>query len=275
MSNKISVVTTFHELGYEKYGSRMIKTFLENWPTSVDLWVYCEGLILKETAPNLVKKDLNQAVPELVAFKQKYAQDPRATGRLAMGPVDRKGKQRGLGFRWDAVRFSHKVYAMCNATREIGQGTVLWMDADMVCHSAITENFIHTQMPDHGGVAFLGRAKKYTETGLWAINMNHARSLLFIEQLQWYYDNAEQGVLAMEEFHDCWVFDRTRELMRQKYPDWIQIDWNQGNIQGEGHPLINSAWGAYLDHLKGDRKSMGRSRAQDLLVQRQEGYWQT
>ena len=45
------------------------------------------------------------------------------------------------------------------------------------------------------------------------------------------------------------------------------------NSLGEGHPLINSEWGAYLDHLKGGRKAQGRSKDRDLLVPRTEAYW--
>jgi hypothetical protein len=44
-------------------------------------------------------------------------------------------------------------------------------------------------------------------------------------------------------------------------------------VKGEGHPLINSEWGAYLDHLKGDRKTTGRSKLSDLKVKRTEAYW--
>ena len=34
---KYAVVTTFHANGYRKYASRMIDTFLQNWPAEVDL----------------------------------------------------------------------------------------------------------------------------------------------------------------------------------------------------------------------------------------------
>jgi hypothetical protein len=37
--------------------------------------------------------------------------------------------------------------------------------------------------------------------------------------------------------------------------------------------LINTAWGAYLDHLKGKRKDQGKSSNKDLLVSRKEKYW--
>jgi len=52
-----------------------------------------------------------------------------------------------------------------------------------------------------------------------------------------------------------------------------EYNWSAGIISGEGHPLINSQWGAYLDHLKGDRKTMGRSKISDLKVKRTEAYW--
>jgi hypothetical protein len=52
-----------------------------------------------------------------------------------------------------------------------------------------------------------------------------------------------------------------------------ELNWSQDIIRGEGHPLINSEWGAYLDHLKGDRKELGRSKDDDLKVKRTEAYW--
>jgi hypothetical protein len=73
----------------------------------------------------------------------------------------------------------------------------------------------------------------------------------------------------LSEWHDSFVFD----VVRTQVP-LIELDWAQGLIKGEGHPLINSEWGAYLDHLKGKRKNTGRSLAKDLLVQRTEAYWQ-
>jgi len=53
------------------------------------------------------------------------------------------------------------------------------------------------------------------------------------------------------------------------------LNWSAGLIRGEGHPLINTAWGAYLDHLKGNRKNTGRSNHKDLIRPRNERYWRT
>jgi hypothetical protein len=48
---KKAVVTTFHKAGYEKYGRKMIETFLENWPKDITLYVYPEDVKITESAP--------------------------------------------------------------------------------------------------------------------------------------------------------------------------------------------------------------------------------
>jgi hypothetical protein len=42
---------------------------------------------------------------------------------------------------------------------------------------------------------------------------------------------------------------------------------------GGGHPLINTELGKYMDHMKGDRKSEGKSKKSDIMVNRTESYW--
>jgi hypothetical protein len=84
------------------------------------------------------------------------------------------------------------------------------------------------------------------------------------------YDDAENGIFTLAEWHDSFVFDAVREKFKGKI---LENNWSYGIIKGEGHPLINSEWGAYLDHLKGDRKDLGRSKNNDLKVKRAESYW--
>ena len=42
---------------------------------------------------------------------------------------------------------------------------------------------------------------------------------------------------------------------------------------GGGHPLINTVLGKWIDHMKGDRKVTGKSKASDIMVNRTERYW--
>jgi hypothetical protein len=270
MTPKFSVVTTFHAKGYHDYGSRMINTFLVNWPRDIDLYVYDEDGVVNQRHDRLHVIDFHDQVPALVDFKQRWNNDPRARGLVATGPMDRKGKAPGLGFRWDAIRFSHKVYAVCDHARRAAD-IMFWMDADMVCHSPISLEFVAAQIPLDVGLAFLGREKKFSECGLYAVNMRQPATRSFIEQFQGAYDDG--SIFNMAEWNDCWVFDRIRERVQQQDHTWRQLDWCAGMIKGEGHPLINTAWGAYLDHLKGRRKDLGRSQTKDLLIPRSESYW--
>lgn len=271
MSRKFSVVTTFHQAGYHKYARRLIQTFLQNWPKEVTLMAYPEDHAILEAADNLIVRDLHSSSPELVAFKQQWALDPRARGEVATGPADRKGKQPGVGFRWDAIRFSHKIYAVCHAAKHTDADVLFWMDADMVCHTPITLDFIESQMPLQTGLAFLGREKKFTECGLYAMNLQDPVTRIWLREFQLAYDSGR--LMTMAEWNDCWVFDETRKEVQTLNPTWQQLNWSAGLIRGEGHPLINTAWGSYLDHLKGRRKDTGRSSAKDLIVKRNERYW--
>jgi hypothetical protein len=270
---KKAVVTTFNQSGYDKYGSRMIQSFIQNWPTDITLYVYAEDCTVKESAANVVVKDLHATIPSLVAFKERWKNDPKAVGKLAIGPVDRKGKQPGIGFRWDAIRFSHKVYSVCHTGLTCDADVLFWMDADTVCHSPITHEFIDKMFSSNIGLGFLGRPNKFTECGLYAMNLKNEVTKNFLIEFQKAYDSGR--LFSMQEWNDCWVFDIVRKEIKQNNPNWLWYDWSNGLISGEGHPLINSAWGAYLDHLKGERKTLGRSKPKDLKVQRTEKYWKS
>jgi len=126
-------------------------------------------------------------------------------------------------------------------------------------------------MPPTVGLAYLGRENKFTECGLYAINLRDPITLHWLKQFQLAYDTGR--LMTMKEWNDCWVFDQTRNEVLQQYPQWQLLNWSQGLIRGEGHPLINTAWGSCLDHLKGRRKDQGRSSQRDLLRPRQEQHW--
>jgi hypothetical protein len=263
---KYTVCTTFNAAGYTKYGQRMIQTFLQTWP--VNLVVYAEGCDVIETAPNLLVRDI-AVVNELTAFKQQWQGVPKANGDVSSDPVRSKRKDAGKGFKWDAVRFAHKVYSIFHCAKHSPTDWLIWIDADTVCHSPITHVDLAKLCPDTVDLCFLGRRGKYTECGLYAMNLRSLRTQNFLTQFQRYYDEAEQGIFTLAEWHDSFVFDAVR-----KHLPLVEVDWSGHLITGEGHPLINSDWGAYLDHLKGDRKDLGRSKRADLKVPRTEAYWQ-
>jgi hypothetical protein len=100
------------------------------------------------------------------------------------------------------------------------------------------------------------------------MNTKHDGIGRFLWDFQRMYDDADTGIFRLAEWHDSFVFDAVRNNHKLN-----QLDWSSHLITGEGHPLVNSEWGAYLDHLKGSRKNNGRSLAGDLKVKRTETYW--
>lgn len=276
---KIAVVTTFHDKGLKVYGQRMIDTFCENWPKEVILHLYpekCNPRVPDHSRITLTDLD---SVPELTAFKEKWKNVPKANGDISQDPVRNKRKDYKKEFKWHAIRFAHKVYAIFDCAKKTDADVLLWMDADTVCHSPITYDKLISLCNQSMDLCYLGRKGKYSECGLYALNLRSQATKDFLKEFQRFYDEAENGIFTLDEWHDSFVFD----AVRKRIPNFKQLDWaaslsdlrpSQFNSPGEGHPLINSEWGAYLDHLKGERKHEGRSRLQDLKVKRTESYWQ-
>lgn len=267
---KISVVTTFHEKGLKQYGQRMIDTFNQNWPAEIQLYLYPEKCNPKiSNHSRIILTDLD-SVSELVNFKQQWQHVPKANGDVTDDPVRSKRKDAGKGFKWDAIRFAHKVYAIFDCARVTDSDVLFWMDADTVCHSPITLEQIEKFCPLTQDLGFLGREGKYSECGLYSMNLRSPVMQSFLREFQRMYDDAEHGIFTLAEWHDSFVFDAVRSKFKGQVKE---NNWSSGIIKGEGHPLINSDWGAYLDHLKGDRKSSGRSLPKDLKIKRNEAYW--
>lgn len=275
---KIAVVTTFHDEGLKKYAQRMINTFCDNWPAEVVLHLYPENCNPAIRDHNHVTLKRLEEVEELMAFKNTWHGVPKANGDVSADPVRSLRKDAGKGFKWHAVRFAHKVYAIFDCAKNIDADILIWMDADTICHSPITIQDLYRMIPAESELCYLGRKGKYSECGLYSMNLRSANVQAFLKEFQRFYDQAEQGIFQLAEWHDSFVFD----AVRVKFPQMKQLDWaahlhdirpKLGSSQGEGHPLINSEWGAWLDHLKGGRKKLGRSKLEDLKVKRTEAYW--
>ena len=291
---KIKVITSYKPGTWDLYSGRGIKSIAEQWPNEIDLVVYLEEPKPNYDHPRITWIDLNTAEPELLKFKNKHKSDPVACGELQEipGGVRRPAalqQQGGLdknkgSFLWDAVRFSNKVFCVINAVRNSSNyDYVLWVDADTFTFRPLPLNFLETLLPRDTMLTFLGRERyalkdggKYPECGFVGYNLQHTNTQEFVAEWEKLYITDE--VFQLLEWHDSFVFD----AVRKKFPQMRQLDWaahlhdlrpSPGNSTGEGHPLINSDWGAWLDHLKGGRKKLGRSKREDLKVPRTEAYW--
>lgn len=276
---KYAVVTTFHEAGLLQYGQRMIDTFCQNWPTEVTLHIYPENCVptIADSSRVTIKK--LEDVDDLMSFKNRWKGVPKANGDVSGDPVRSKRRDSGKGFKWDAVRFAHKVYAIFDCAKHTDADILLWMDADTICHSPVDMAKIMQLVPEQFDICYLGRQGKFSECGLYSMNLRHKNTRKFLDEFQRVYDDADNGIFQMDEWHDSFVFDVVRSRIHKLH----QLNWSanlvdlrprRGHSPGEGHPLINSEWGAYLDHLKGERKNLGTSKREDLKIKRTEQYWQ-
>jgi len=274
-----SVVTTFNSDGYNQYGKKFLQTFLTNWPSEINLNLYLENCNINENSSNLKVYDLHSESKELVKFKNLWKTVPKANGDISKDPIRSRRKDANKKFKWDAVRFSHKVYSIFACAKKNTSDVLIWMDADMICHSPICREQIEQLIPFDKDICYLGRDGKYPECGLYSLNLNSKVVLDFLTEFQRVYDDAENGIFKLDEWHDSYVFEYVRKKFKLDLLSWAEnlpdLRPTQYNSKGEGHPLINSRWGAFLDHLKGDRKEIGKSRPLDLKIKRTESYWST
>lgn len=274
---RFAAVSTCHAAGYASYGRTMIETFLAHWPSDVPLVFYHEGFDLAPMPGRVVPRDLIQASPELMAFKARHADDPRAHGRvlpwrrLRLGPVSvplpiRTTRNR---YRWDAVRFAHKSCAIFHAARRSDADVLIWLDADTRFFGDVTHEELEQLAPADSSVACL-RRPGHTECGFVAYNLRHPETRRLLAEFEAMY--TRDLLFKEREYHDSYLFDVVRE--RAEVRGARTHDIAQGAGKHASHVLVNSRLGVFMDHMKGGRKSEGASRAGDLVVERDEPYWQ-
>jgi hypothetical protein len=270
MSRKFAVVTTFNKAGMDLYGQKMIDSFEKNWPAEVDLYVYAEGCTPNKTRNNTYVRELMQNAG-IVKFKAKWKDVPKANGlENPKGRVDSH-----KGFKWDAIRFCHKVFAIFDCAKSLdgsGVDELIWMDADTLCHSVMPNDFLDKFIPHNSHICYFSREPKWPECGFYSMKLKEDITKKFLSRFQWVYDHAEEGIFTMKEWHDSFVFYEIVKEFRQ-VQGFVEHSLSNVTIQGEGHPIINSKLGAYIDHMKGNRKVDGKSYTKDLKVERKEDYW--
>jgi hypothetical protein len=261
---KHAVVTTFHKKGYEVYGKRCIETFLQHWPDDIKMFVYAEGVDVDVKDNRVIVIDQAQNVPRLHEFRALYKDNPFANG------TDPRGKGGSSNFRWDAIRFSNKVFAVTDAI-ERTKGSfnqLIWLDADTVTHTPLPRKIVDNLAPREDQLAAYLNRKSYPECGWVGYNLNHPKIDDFANRFEQAYLSGR--FLKMKESHDSFVFWETVKDMEKKGEAGFKY---LGSDSASGHIFINSVLGGYLDHLKGDRKSDGKSRSTDLYTKRKEAWW--
>jgi hypothetical protein len=277
----ITVVTTFHPAGLEKYGQRFLDSFAKRVDKRIKLLVYAESCMpVNPDSNQITVLDATEALPKLNAFKQKWKDVPKANGDVSNEPQRHTRKDWNKEFKWDAVRFANKTYAVFDAC-ERSKDWCVWMDADTYVHSDWSyEDFVKL-LPKNNWLTYVGRGKgsqTWPECGFYGMNLNDNICKAFLKEFELYYEQAEQGIFILDEWHDSYIFGHILNKMKGvgSVLDYsAEMYLREAKSGGGGHPLINTVLGKWIDHMKGDRKNQGKSLTKDLMVNRQEEYWRT
>lgn len=278
IKTNITMVTTFHKEGLDLYGQRFLHSFEKHVDKKIDLLVYAEDCQPEVDDPVQIHiLDAKQELPKLNRFKEKWKDVPKANGVCPF--PERRPRDYHKEFKWHAIRFANKVYAVFNAC-ERSTGWCIWIDADTYVHSNWSFEQLQELLPNDKWITYVGRGKgsqTWPECGFYGLNLNNLTCKEFLKEFERYYEDADNGIFTLDEWHDSYVFGHILDEFKKSNPN--VLDYSEGiynktaKTGGGGHPLINSKLGQFIDHMKGARKQTGKSLAKDLLVPRQESYW--
>src|SRR5574341_1974770 len=251
----IALATTFTQRGYELHGKNFLDGFRRHWPKSATLYLYPEGFSLP-SEDNIVVRELHAACPELVSFKARHQGNPGAHGRYGNRYV----------FQMDAIKWAHRIFALKAAMDAFAGDVLINIDADIVTFRDVPEAFLADFVAD-AHIAYMPRKQMYSECSFVAYRVFDRLVRRFIAAHQRFYETDD--IFTLPGWTDCHAFDR---LVQMTQRDLRFKDINAG-LPSSMHPFVNGPLGAFMDHLKGPRKHEGRSRHEDLVVDRGEAYW--
>lgn len=274
----IKVLTTFHKPGLDLYGQRFLDSFARNVDKQIKLLVYAENCSPVNPDSSQIEIIDAKELIKLNQFKARWGNVPKANGKCPS--PEKRPRDHHKEFKWDAVRFANKVYAVFDAVNRTEDGWTVWMDGDTYVHSAISYDQFQNLLPNDKWITFVGRGKgsqTWPECGFYGLNIKNETCKKFLKEFERMYEDADNGIFKLIEWHDSYVFgDVLNKLtpIDKNYLDYAESIFNQtAKTGGGGHPLINSVLGKWFDHMKGARKNQGKSQKKDLISNRSETYW--
>jgi len=262
-----SVVTSCSARGWKLYGERFTSTFDAYWPPEVTLYVVSEDVLPISSRGRVIVQSLS-ASAQATSFLERHVADLWVHGNSATprpaGVAPAWRDRAGYSFRYDAYKFCRKVFAIDLVAGIERSGKLLWVDADALTFAPVPLSLLTSVLPDTAALSYLARERYHPECGFVGYNLSHPECLPFIQAFARLYSSDD--VFALGEWHDSWVF---QWLVKHRRPAAHHIPH-----RSQGHPFINSELGLYMDHLKGKRKSAGRSAPAEQLKHKGLPYWE-
>ena len=131
----ITTLTTFHKPGLDLYGQRFIDSFAKNVDKKIKLLVYAENCTPINPDTNQITIIDSKELNKLNQFKARWGNVPKANGKCPF--PEKRPRDHHKEFKWDAVRFANKVYAVFDAVARTNDTWTVWIDADTYVHTPI------------------------------------------------------------------------------------------------------------------------------------------
>ena len=173
-----------------------------------------------------------------------------------------------MNFRYDAIKFSHKVFSINLVRNQIKESDfLLWTDADLRCFKKFSQDDLNSFLPNKDQImSYLGRTlfppqNPYSECGFLGFNLKHNMFDSFITRMIEVYSTGE--IFSHQEWHDSWIWDEVRKEFENMGYKFKNIS---GKYENTEHPFVNCGLQEYFDHLKGPkRKIIGKSHESDFI----------
>lgn len=229
------VCTSFSPVGYKVYGKKFIESFRWHAPED-ELWVFYEGE--KPDHSGVVYIDLNTD-KDRAKFLAKHGDKGYANG-LCKTP-----NGYAVDYRFQAIRFSHKVFAMSYPDRPRDANWV-WCDADVLVMKNLDTDWWEEACPEGFTCSYLGRKDwDHSETG-WLAFTERYHGHEFIDELREIY--VSEAIFKLPALTDSFAFDH----LRKKWEATEQhMFCNLAKGVGGNHVWPDTILGQRLVHNKG------------------------
>jgi hypothetical protein len=234
-----NIITSFNETYWQEIARDNTQRLDQLWPANETILLYHQLSRIDPSFSSRVRWiDLYENCPELLVFSNKWKDDVRANGL--------SGKKNA--FRWNAIKFCHKTFAIWHAAKHQKNGWLIWLDCDAILLKSIDKDFLRKACPSDKCISYLGRKGKYSECGFVAYNLDRPETRKFLEDWENLYTSGE--FVNLQETHDSWTFDHIRKSFND--PN-LFCDLNAHSTTDK-NPFNNSLIGTHLVHAKGTDK---------------------
>ena len=241
------VVTTFHQEKHNYFSDKMLETYDRFWSKEINLYAYVEKPKNNYNFGNNIKIiNFDSISEDFNFFEFNYK------NKEMLAPDN--------SYRYQAVRFAHKIYAIKSHLKNCKANYLIWLDSDIITINNVNTKFLKKFTNKDIYFSYLGRQylNFHSEAGFMVFNLKNEFHLKFWNEISKMYDNGK--LFNEKEWHDSYIFDVVRSKLENENMKCLNIP-SLGLVKGKNvyEVLDNSLLGQSLKHLKGNRKGLANN----------------